>query len=111
MKSFDRAVEIDLERDMPSTAPDPPKQTSGSKWRPAHGPTYEISDHAIIEAKTRSWIAKAFVGSGIVALAIAGVASLISGKPMFILSVWGVVGPLFGAISGYYFKSDRKDPG
>jgi hypothetical protein len=82
-----------------------------NKWRPAVGPDYDIEDHVTIEARTRSWIAKVFVGSGLIALAVAGVVSLVTGKMTLVLAVWGVTGPLFGAITGYYFRIDRKDSG
>jgi hypothetical protein len=51
------------------------------------------------------------VTTGISALALAGVVSLMTAKSTLVLAVWGVVGPLFGGISGYDFKNGRKDAG
>ena len=87
------------------------KGAAPNKWLPANGPDYDIVDQSIIDARTRGWIAKVFVGFGVAALVVTGTISLVTGRTMLVLAVWGVVGPLFGAISGYYFRSDRKDSG
>ena len=57
------------------------------------------------KARTRSWLAKALVPGGLVAVAAAGIVSLATGSVTPVLAVWGVVGPIVVGITAYYFPS------
>jgi len=96
---------------MPVNPEKPPTRSGQRKkpFQPAVGTDYGAVKE--VEAKTRGFFTRAIISAGIVGLAVAGGYSLITGNYMVVIAVWGVVGPIIGAMTSYFFGPQRNDTG
>lgn len=60
-------------------------------------------------ARTRDRLAYVMVVLITVAVGVAFLLGLRSGKFSYLSAIWGITGPVAGAIIGFYFRHDRKD--
>ena len=94
--------------------PPPDRRTSQSAaertkpFQPAIGKEFEVEE---IEAKTRGFIARVIVSLMAAALIVTWVYWLLKGSYAPLSLVWGIGGPLIGAIVGHYFGPKRTDTG
>lgn len=56
------------------------------------------------EGSTRTYISYAIVGTTIIFLLGSAIVSLLVGSFGPLIAIWSVVGPLVGALTGYYYK-------
>ena len=64
-----------------------------------------------VEARTRGFVARVVVSTGVGAVVAAGGYSLFTGNFVAVAAVWAIVGPLIGAVVIYYFGPQRNDTG
>ena len=94
--------------------PPPDRRTSRSAaerrkpFQPAIGKEFEFEE---IEAKNRGFVARVVVSFTAAALIVTGVYWLLKGSYAPLSLVWGIGGPLIGAIVGHYFGPKRTDTG
>lgn len=89
-------------------------RSSNKKFQPAIGRDFNVEEIKAIDAykssRTRDRIAYLFLVASLAALAIAALLGFYENNFGGVQNVWSVVGPLAGAIAGYYFRN-RKDSG
>lgn len=89
--------------------------TGVGKHRPANGREFDVEEIKAKEsyetAQTRNRLALLFSATALTVLLGIGVHGLFTGKFIYLLSIWAVVGPVLGGISSYYFGRGRKDSG